>query len=155
MKQISYIILFSLIISCSNKEMKSEMNSVVYNEEAIVKSEQFLNENITKQKLQDYFDLLVLQQKHPEFNEDIITQLKEISNENRTVSDTIAVQVVNLNLIGKIQKISDSIQKMKITFDIVSENDIKKDTIITLIKTKKVMIDSQEFISNKLQFLKQ
>jgi len=155
MKNIPYLILsIFLFVSCAkNKEMKNVSDKVESIKKEIT-TESFENENRTKQKLQDYFDLLVLQQKNPEFKEDIKKQLQKITTANKTVSDTNAVQIQNLKILGDSQKISDTVTKTKITFDIVTVNKIEKDTIITIIKTKKVTIDGRELVSSKIRFLK-
>jgi len=154
MRNIGYLILsIFLFVSCAkSKEMKTEM----YKADAVMEelaTESFENENRTKQKLQDYFDLLVLQQKNPEFKEDIKKQLQNITTANKTVLDTNTIQIQNLRMLGASQKISDTVTKMKIAFDIVTVNKIEKDTIITIIKTKKVTIDGRELVSSKIRFL--
>ena len=152
MKNIGYLILVFLIFSCANKAEKKEMYKLESAKEVAVK-ERFTNEIRTKQKLQDYFDLLVLEQKNPAFKEAILEEIQHISSTNKKVTDTNAIQIQNLKLLGKIQIISDTVQKIKITFERKSVNKIKKDTINVTINTKKVIIDGKEMVSSKIRFL--
>lgn len=155
MKKMIYFLFIILLASCSkSKEMNNEEDSVSSSKILAVESEKFLNQSLTEQKLQDYFDLLVLQNKHPDFNDDIVQQIKEISNENRIILDTNKIKIINIQLIGNIQKVSDSIQKMKIAFDIETKNNIKKDSVIAIVNAKSIMLDDKEFVSNKIQFIK-
>ena len=154
-KILSLIILIFLIYSCSrSKEMKSVNDS--YKKEAVIEksaiiTEQFKYQIITKQKLQEYYDLLVLQKKHPEFKDDILAQLQKISSINKKLKDTNSIKINNLELIST-NKTSETERRIKISFDVISNNKIKKDTTIVLIKTKKVIIDNRELVSNKIRF---
>jgi len=154
-KILSLIILIFLIYSCSrSKEMKPVNYS--YKKESVIEkpaiiTEQFKYQIITKQKLQEYYDLLVLQKKHPEFKDDILAQLQKISSINKKLKDTNSIKINNLELIST-NKTSETERRIKISFDVISNNKIKKDTTIVLIKTKKVIIDNRELVSNKIRF---
>jgi len=154
-KILSLIILIFLIYSCSrSKEMKPVNYS--YKKESVIEkpaiiTEQFKYQIITKQKLQEYYDLLVLQKKHPEFKNDILAQLQKISSINKKLKDTNSIKINNLELIST-NKTSETERRIKISFDVISNNKIKKDTTIVLIKTKKVIIDNRELVSNKIRF---
>ena len=154
-KILSLIILIFLIYSCSrSKEMKPvnysyKKESVI--EKPVIITEQFKYQIITKQKLQEYYDLLVLQKKHPEFKNDILAQLQKISSINKKLKDTNSIKINNLELIST-NKTSETERRIKISFDVISNNKIKKDTTIVLIKTKKVIIDNRELVSNKIRF---
>lgn len=154
-KILSLIILIFLIYSCSrSKEMKpvnySYKKETVIEKSAII-TEPFKYQIITKQKLQEYYDLLVLQKKHPEFKDDILAQLQKISSINKKLKDTNSIKINNLELIST-NKTSETERRIKISFDVISNNKIKKDTTIVLIKTKKVIIDNRELVSNKIRF---
>lgn len=154
MRDIRYLVLsIILFVSCAKRKEMKNVSDKVESIKKEVAIESFENENRTKQKLQEYFDLLILQQKHPEFKGDIKKQLQKITTTNKTVLDTNAIQIQNLKMLGESQKISDTVTKMKIIFDIVSVNKVEKDTIVTLIKTKKVTIDGRELASSKIRFL--
>lgn len=146
MKKFMLLILLVLIFSCSNREMKTAEISISASQEEI--SQNFENELITKQKLQEYYDLLILKQRHNNF--DVSEQLQKIATIVKVV-DTNSVRIENLNLI-KMQIVSDTIKKTKISYDVIFNNRIRRDTITTIIYSKKISIDNQEFISNKIQF---
>lgn len=154
MNRVSLVILLIIIFSCSNARKETEMNNDILIEAAYEESnEDFDYQNISKQKLQDLFDLLVLKQKHPDFTTDIVKQLKEISEDSIFISNGIEnIKIENIAVIESIQKISDSIQVQKIDFDIRSNLGNSKDTLLVIIKTKKVTIDDEQFDSTEISF---
>ncbi|MCF6348758.1 MAG: hypothetical protein L3J20_10735 [Flavobacteriaceae bacterium] len=164
MKRLLYIFVVLLITSCAKSRKEVPIESVEMDKtETVLESaaiedakEMFTYQHLTEQKLQDYYDLLVLQQQHPEFVEDITTQLHELSNDSIIISDLIQkVNIENVQQIGEIQQISDSIQKIKLRFDIIANNSVKKDSITAIIKTKKISLDNEELISTKVVFTKE
>lgn len=157
MKKVSIIILLIFIFSCSKARKEADMmkNEVLIETTNEDSYEEFEFQNISKQKLQDLYDLLVLQNKHPEFTTDIIKQLKEISKDSISISNKIEnITINNIAVIESIQKISDSIQIQKIDFDITSNLGTSKDTLLVMIKTKKVRIDDEQFESTQVTFKK-
>lgn len=153
MKKLFYLLTLLLIFSCSHVEKNRELEEIDSNrrnKHEIIESFSF--ENKTKQKLQDYFDLLVLEQKHPKFREDILKQLKDISSVKKSVLDTNDIQIKKLSLIGNVEKISDSVQKFKISFDVVFGKTMRRDTIITIVSTKDIVIDGKALKATKIKF---
>jgi hypothetical protein len=143
-------------MSCANNANKKETVSIK-TDKAIseVKKEEFLYQQLTNQKLQDYFDLLLLQKNHPEFKNDIIKQLQDISDEQRTISATANnIKIQNIKQIGMPQKLSESVQKLTLSFDIVIGKTRQKDTIFAMINAKKISLDGKEFVSTKVFFSK-
>ncbi len=165
MKKLVNIFVVLLIISCAN-ERKSEAPIEVVNmekTETVLENsamedvkEAFTFQHLTEQKLQDYFDLLVLKQQHPEFIDDIRAQLHELSEDSIIISYfPQEVDIKNVQQIGETQQISDSIQKIKLRFDISTNDSVKKDSIIAIIKTKRITLDNEELISTKVVFTKE
>ena len=167
MRKLVYIFIALLLISCANnkKEVPTEAiesvdmekTETVFESAALEdKKEAFSYQYLTEQKLQDYYDLLVLQQQHPEFKEDITAQLQELSNDVTAIPDsTQKITIKNVQQMGATLKISDSVQKIRLLFDIVTESTNKRDSITAIVSTKKVYLDQQEVISTKVVFEKQ
>jgi len=164
MKRFLYIYAAFFMISCANeRKNESPIEDVsIEKTETVLEStafedvkETFTFQHLTEQKLQDYFDLLVLKQQHPEFIADIRAQLQELSKDSVINADfPQKVAIKNVQQIGETLQVSDSIQKIRLRFDIIANNSIKKDSITAIIKTKKVSLDNEEFISTKVKFTK-
>ncbi len=167
MKKLLYISFALFIISCANNKKEPAMDTVESVEMEQKKttilestamedmSATFQYQQITTQKLQDYFDLLALQQQHPEFKKEITTQLQELSKDILIIKDsTQQVIIENVQQLSEIQRVSDSVQKIKIRFDIRTNNNVKNDSITAIITTKKIRLDDKEVISTKILFEK-
>ncbi len=165
MKKLLYIFITLFIISCANNKKEAAMDAVEsvemeQNKTTILESTAiedmsgvFQYQQITTQKLQDYFDLSILQQQHPEFKEEITTQLQELSKDILIIADsTQQVIIENVQQLSEIQRVSDSVQKIKIRFDIRTNNSVKNDSITAIITTKKIRLDDKEVISTKILF---
>jgi len=163
MKKFIYIYVLIFIAACSNQPKKEaaieedikKYETVLENSALEDMAEEFTYQHLTKQKLQDYFDLLTLQQEHPEFGEDLALQLQELSHDTLNISiASQEVSIENLQQIGATIKISDSIQRIRLLFDIIVEGSKKSDSITAVISTKKVYLDQKEVISTKVVFEK-
>ncbi len=166
MKQLFYISIALLLISCANNRKEVPMEAIESVEmdktETVLESaafedakETFTYQHQTEQKLQDYYDLLVLQQQHPEFIEDITAQLQELSKDVIAIPDaTQNIIIKNVQQIEEILQLSDSTQKIKLRFDIIAGNSITRDSITATISTKKIRLDNEELIATKVLFSK-
>ena len=159
MKNVVYIFFILIIVSCNNhRKMKSE-NSAVEFEDVItgnktLESNKF--ENLSTQKFNDYIDLLKLKDKHPEFKADIIEQLQSISKDSLIhIRDASNFLVKNVRQENGIEHISDSVQKIKLVYDVVLDGRKIEDSVFALITTKVVVIDNKETVSHKVKLLKQ
>ncbi|MBJ2175302.1 hypothetical protein JBL43_13695 [Aureibaculum sp. A20] len=157
MKRISIYIVLFLIASCS----KAPKDTNIMNNDSSIKkyyevdTEDFQYQNMSKQKLQDLFDLLVLQKEYPEFNQDITDQLNEIYDGEISISDKIKdIAIKSIKVIEPIKKLSDSLQSLKICFEVQSNLGITNDSLLVIIKTKKIVLDDQDLESKKLMFKK-
>ena len=121
MKNIAYICLLLFIIACShNNKSSSEVDANL--EEPTVLSEiddkkvaSFKHENFTKQKLQDYFDLLILKENYGGFDNKISSQIENLTEDSIQLPKKLdQVLIQNLELIGNPVKLSDSIQKIRL-----------------------------------------
>jgi len=165
MKKLLYISIAFFIISCANNRKEAAIDAVEsvemeQNETTVLESTamedmsaEFQYQQITTQKLQDYFDLSVLQQQHPEFKEEITTQLQELSKDILIIEYSTQQAIIeNVQQLNEIQRVSDSVQKIKIRFDIRTNDSVKSDSITAIIITKKIRLDDEEVTSTKVLF---
>jgi hypothetical protein len=106
-------------------------------------------------KLQEVSDLITLKQEHPEFKEDIETQLSALilKDTNLKFLDSNC-SIENISQKGGIKRVSDSVQHRTLYFDIVAEKQTIKDSLNALIITKTVIIDGSSVKTNKIRFSK-
>jgi len=96
-----------------------------------------------------------LRQKHPEFKEEIRSQIKSLSESNLTISDSIdIISVENLRQVGAVLQFGDSLQKIKFYFNVITENGVREDSITAVLRAQKVTIEQQEVMSTKVTFEK-
>ena len=163
MKQVIYILIVVFMLSCAKGPKQDTIEASVMEEsEMVLESsvmddikEEFTYQSLTEQKLQDYYDLLVLQQQHPEFIEDIAAQLQELSNDSITIPEAVQKIVVkNVQAIGAPQVLSDSVQKIKLRFDIIADSGVQTDSITAIISTKKIRIENKDALATRVLFAK-
>lgn len=107
------------------------------------------------EKLEDFYDLLTLRNRHPEFSEDVTLQLKNFTNDSLNLYAIKGVKTVqNMRPIGNIKIIDSTKRKVQYTYDIVSETSRKTDTIWVIITSKMVVLDGKSVLSNKVKFSK-
>lgn len=163
MKKLSYIyIVIFICFSCSNNRSEKaiyesiaiendiELNSEVDDVEEGI--ERFSYEALSKQKLQEMYDLISLKNKHPEFSESIKNQLKAYTKDSIKLETGKEVFIKNLNLKEEVIQVSDSIQKMKLYYDLVSENVAKKDSIWITITTNAINFEQELVTTSKVKF---
>ncbi len=106
---------------------------------------------LIKQKLQEYYDLLVLKETNPEFSDEIKEQLKKLSDEKLEIASTInPVSIKNILFISALEKVSDSIQKVKFSY----ERNSKKDSLTAIIKSSPIKIEDQIIWNTQILFKK-
>jgi len=161
MKRVLYSILILFFFSCTNasKNEASPTLDVSENEKTVEEIEEtteaFTYQNLSKQKLQEFYDLLLLQKNHPEFNEDISIQLKGISEKNINVPKTATqVSVKEIKQLKENEVISDSITKVFFEYKLDFNGVTKIDTITAIVITKQVLINDEQQIFTKLKFVK-
>ena len=108
MKKVLYIFLLLLSGACANNNKPESSMEVLDMKNSTTReallgndNETFVYESLAKQILQDYYDLLLLQKKHPEFKEDIKMQLQHISKDSIYFNDSIEnISIENLQQLG-------------------------------------------------------
>jgi len=164
MKKFIYIFVASLLmISCANSNKEASVSDIDFAENEVVgnsnkdleEAATFTNTQLAEAKLQDYFELLTLRQKHPEFKEEIRSQIKSLSESNLTISDSIdIISVENLRQVGAVLQFGDSLHKIKFYFNVITENGVREDSITAVLRAQKVTIEQQEVMSTKVTFEK-
>ncbi len=154
MRAFIYILFCGVLFSCSNAN-KSEMMvetaaEVVGNADApIIASETFQYETITKQKLQELFDLKTLAKEHPE-DAAIKAQVALLSD---TFKYSNLGELVSIESIQPLERVNDSTNKQQIEF--ISKNsdgNIFKGSITAIITSKMFILDGIEQVATKVVF---
>ncbi len=154
------IIVILVFLSCKNNDANKVSESSVLDAEYEAKAPVFnidtkvdTYQNLSIQKLQGYFDLIKLKEKHPEFKNDILQQLRELSNDSiPNYKGDFSIE--NIHQIGDAESVSDSVQKIKLAYHVVSDSYKGIDSIIVVITSKRILIDETNVISNKVTFTK-
>uniref|UniRef100_UPI0025E7610D hypothetical protein n=1 Tax=Winogradskyella sp. TaxID=1883156 RepID=UPI0025E7610D len=138
-----------------NYEMATEDLDVEILDDFKVESTIDINKPLINQKLQDFYDLIALQNQHPEFTDEVAEQLKNYTNDSISnfKTDNIAI-IKNVKQLGKVVFINDSTQKIKLSYTKVMKNNKTIDTIFAIITNKTIMIDDKTLVSNKVSFSK-
>ena len=149
-----------LLVSCASDTNKAKSENVFTTEDVgemevapILDDE--ISDQLISEKLQDFYDLMALQNEHPEFMEEVSKQLKVYTNDsisNYKANDFTIIK--NIKQLGRIVIVNDSVKKIKLSYE-KSENNIKRiDTIYAIITNKSVTVDNEVLISNKVRFSK-
>lgn len=165
MKKIKNIFIFLIIVSCNNDvSKKSESyDAVEFEKETVEDSyyapeayetleEPFEYKELSTEKLQEFYDLLLLKSKHPDFNHAIVDQLKTYSKDTFSIDSMTDIIIKNVEIMGEPIHISDSVQKMKLVYDLISKNKSRKDSIWATITSRSILIDDREKTSRKIIF---
>ena len=157
MKRIKYIIIAFVLVSCANERKNTVVDKTMeieqYEDAYVEKSEAFESQHLYTEKLQNYFDLLYLYNSHPGFKEDIIMQLKNISNDRVITTDyNSKIIVENVQNIGVLKTVSDSISIVKLYFEKISDGNVVNDSILAILTKKPILINGIERISTKVSF---
>ncbi|MEM7087464.1 MAG: hypothetical protein AAF489_14855 [Bacteroidota bacterium] len=162
MKRLVHIVVVSfLLFSCANSNKEASMSGADLSEAEVSESNPIdlsettlmTNTDLAKAKLQDYFDLLILQQKHPEFKEDIRAQIRSLSESDLNISDSLSIiSIENLRHTGPIERYGDSLQKIRFYFNLVSDNGRLEDSITAVLRTQKITLEQKEVTATKVTF---
>lgn len=113
------------------------------------------NEQLINLKLQDFYDLLALQNTHPEFTKEVKQQLKTFTEDSLfNYTTEILEPIKNLKPIGTFQPIDSVTKKMLYTYDIILKEGVKTDTIWAIISSETITVDDKDLVSQKIKFSK-
>lgn len=161
MKGFLYILFVILVtVSCNNsynsESLKASDVAEEELEEAVAEADDGKTvdyEAIAKQKLQEYVDLKLLQQQHPEFKSGITAKLEALSEDDIDIfPDSLETDIKNISQISEARRLNDSVTELRLSFDIVSEKSTRKDTLYALILSRTIQLDGLERISTKMTF---
>lgn len=151
-----YILIFLIFFSCSR--VREQENAVYAVEDEMVIEESFAKFDINntsqltpllKQKLQEYYDLLYLKNSSPDFSGQIDTQLNKIFKETpQTTALNDSIKIKNITYLSGAENVSDSVQKIKFSY----EAGPMIDTLSAIIKTTPITIDEQVIWSTNISF---
>jgi hypothetical protein len=161
MKKLTYIAIAILFSACANNTKEASVSDMDFSETEIYGNDNMELEgtavrestDLASAKLQDYFELVLLQQKHPEFKEDIRAQIQSLSERGLLLADSIPViSIENIRQNGAVQSLSDSLQKIQFYFDLTTENGVRADSITAVLRTQIVTLDEQKVTAIKVTF---
>lgn len=155
MRQLLYIMIIICAWSCKNHDAMELKNIEVEDANTVSKpiASDFTEIDLITQKLQEYYDLSVLQQQFPELEKELTSQIKALSNSEASVSShTKDISIKNVSQIGSSKQLSDTITELVLKFEIHSEKRTQIDTITALVKTSKITIDNEDFTTRKIEF---
>ncbi|MEX0275270.1 MAG: hypothetical protein AB3N16_12925 [Flavobacteriaceae bacterium] len=161
MRKLFLIAVLCVIGSCGHennykvKEPAVVFEAEVHTPDVNKEKEVFGYQVMATQKLQDYFDLALLKENFPDFKDNIDTQLNKLINDTTSIPEEMTkVHIKNVQQIGKDLVISDSIKMIRLSFDIVSNGLIRKDTITAEVSTRRISIGDENVIGTKMRFLR-
>jgi len=153
MRNIMFCLVILLICSCSNNRSMAPSVEDSVNLEFEMKSESFTLEELAVEKLHSYFELLKIQKEHPEFQEDVLVELRSFSEENFNVkNDGKNFMLQDVKRVGDIEVLSDSLETMKLQYVIGTSEKTETDSIKVNITTKTILLDGEEIKSRKVTF---
>ena len=151
-----------MVFSCKNETAKESMN---HNNEEVDKKasnlddlvepieiEVFSNQQLINEKLHVFYELRALQNSHPKFAQTIAMQLQKYTSDTIPPLTKKTISIGNIAIGDEIISLSDSLQKLKVYYNIESENLTKKDSIYALITTIELLIDDEIKTSKKVRF---
>jgi len=164
MKKFIYITLASfLLFACANSNKESSRSDLDFSETEVMgnnnmdleETASMTSTDLATSKLRDYFEMLLLEQKHPEFKEDIQSQIRNLTESDFNISDSLPIiSIENIRQEGVVEQFGDSLQKIKFYFNLITENGSQADSITALVRTQKIKVDSQEVTATKVTFEK-
>lgn len=155
MRQLLYIMIIICAWSCKNHDAMELKSIEIEDTNTVSKpiASDFTEIDLITQKLQEYYDLSVLQQQFPELEKELTSQIKALSNSEASVSShTKDISIKNVSQIGSSKQLSDTITELVLKFEIHSEKRTQIDTITALVKTSKITIDNEDFTTRKIEF---
>jgi hypothetical protein len=140
--------------SCKNHDAMELKNIEVEDANTVSKpiASDFTEIDLISQKLQEYYDLSVLQQQFPELEKELTSQIKTLSNSEASLNTDSNISIKNVSQIGNSKQLSDSITELVLKFEIHSKKRTQIDTITALVKTSKITIGNEEFTTRKIEF---
>jgi len=107
-------------------------------------------ENISTQKLNEYFELIQLKQQHPEFAEDINAQLLSFTNDNESIFNyENEFTISNIQQIGNRKAISDSVDVFTLKYTVTTGSRVFQDSVMAYVTSGTDYLQTVEAMSIK------
>jgi len=156
MKQWTMILMVLVLTSCMNNEARKHDMEIEVVESAsydFVEDDKNFDElALTNDKLQEYYELNLLKQLHPEFGEDIQQQLEQFGSKHIDLPKTAKnISITDLTRKSS-EKLNDSVVRLTLEFNIKTEVSRTKDSIAAYITSKELIIDGETTLSKKIKF---
>ncbi|TBV25358.1 hypothetical protein DMZ43_10425 [Meridianimaribacter sp. CL38] len=149
-----------LFVSCANETKTFNENNIAAEsviddlDNYLSTQEDFEYQTVASQKLQELYDLSLLLKHHPEFEVDITKQIENLSNNAVSLPNTIRqAHIENVTKVNT-EILSDSVSKLHLAFDIITDRGSQKDSITAIIRSEKTTIDNAELMTTKVKFEK-
>jgi hypothetical protein len=150
MKKIMLIIIVLAINSCHNSPSLNTLNEM---EMGDYSAKMYSTQILIKEKFLEFYDLNLLLKNNLSFQNKIKERLKSFTLDSLPVLDLSKdSKIENIQQKGMIINLSDSIQKTKLIFNVLSKKNLRKDSISVFIFKKKLRIHSDVVISTKVKF---
>ncbi|QIE59178.1 hypothetical protein G5B37_06275 [Rasiella rasia] len=161
MKQLTFVSIFAILFGCSNmasdkEAATSDVAETLEETQAFRVDEAFDYATITQQKLQEYIDLQLLKNEHPELAKTIAPQLQKLLKDSIALpknQDSLVVK--NLSPLGTLLTVNDTLRQQKFSFALASNTFFKTDTLIANISTMTRQVHGEDVVVNKVYFSKQ
>ncbi len=156
MKQVPYIILVLILLACSSKEKTYHKEAdTLYNTELEASEMKLTEKDVFSEKWNSYFELLQLKATHPQFEKDLTIQLKNRSQHSIIQIENIKnLSIENIEVTDDIVSISDTIEKIKLRFEIVDQEKRVMDSIYAYKTSAAVQVDYLTVPTFKIKFSK-
>ncbi|WP_299172155.1 hypothetical protein [uncultured Allomuricauda sp.] len=149
MKKGTIYFVLVLLCSCAGRN-KESMNEIVDYE---VEARHITIEELASQKLKDHIELLKIRDDYPEFGTSLTSSSDTLTIlsffDPKTILD---LSQINIRQIGKKEKVSNSIERIKFLVNISSSDDLLKDSVAVYIKTSEILIDGKLEVSREFFF---
>ncbi len=153
MKYLSYLVVLMFFSCAKEKNYKLEANAEAASYEVQERLSENSYENILSEKLMNYVDLLRLKENHPNFKDDIIVQLKNLSEEQIiAIVHNSEEDIKEIQIFEPPKIISDSVKEFKLQYKLFSNSKSTEDSIFARITTHEMMLDNKVVQSNTIKF---
>lgn len=158
MRTVISLCLILMFVSCVSNKKEADVllkNPSIIDTYTKGSAKEFNYNYITSEKLQEFYELLLLEKTYPEFKDDIALQIKSMSSEDIKIPDSInVIAVKNVKQIGPINQISNTVQEIKLSFDVVTNTTTYKDSIYAKLTTNRITKEGSKLLSTKITFSK-
>jgi hypothetical protein len=157
MRRIWMLVLLFVIVSCSDNKAPTMNTKKLKSRGWLNKTRDSLSnysfESLVEKKFKEFYNLNVLLKDYPDFKNDIESRIENFTTGRRKIFQiNDSIKVVNIRQKGPFIKVSDSTDMTQVLFDVITDTEIKTDSVTAFITKKKLLIDGEEVTSTKVKF---